>query len=214
MEEELIFNLKQTSLEAVIIGVIVFGLTMLIKWPIKKFTAKFDENKRKAINTVIVFIPMILSLVFNGLYFGIFKSTWFNAMVFDSMATSYLISVSIYAIFSRIVVIVKGSKTNSEDIDLSKQAIKYIKSNIKGLSKTLKLDEKKLSEIVSKIENLLTLKEEINNKPFLQEISALEKINNELKTLEIEKNELTTSINDSQSQIENYKKSLTNKGEN
>lgn len=213
MEDGFIFNLKQTSIEVIIIGAIVFGLTMLIKWPIKKFTAKFDENKRKAINTIIVFIPMLLSLVFNVLYSGIFKNVWFDVMTFESMATSYLVAVSIYAIFSRLVIIVKGTKTNSTDIEMSKQAVKYIKSNIKILSKTLKVDEKKLSEIISKIENLLALKEEITNKSFLQDISAVENINNEIKELENKKIEITESINISQYQIENYKKSLNNKGE-
>ena len=213
MEDGFIFNLKQTSIEVIIIGAIVFGLTMLIKWPIKKFTAKFEENKRKAINTIIVFIPMLLSLVFNVLYSGIFKNVWFDVMTFESMATSYLVAVSIYAIFSRLVIIVKGTKTNSTDIEMSKQAVKYIKSNIKILSKTLKVDEKKLSEIISKIENLLALKEEITNKSFLQDISAVENINNEIKELENKKIEITESINISQYQIENYKKSLNNKGE-
>lgn len=213
MEDGFIFNLKQTSIEVIIIGAIVFSLTMLIKWPIKKFTAKFDENKRKAINTIIVFIPMLLSLVFNVLYSGIFKNVWFDVMTFESMATSYLVAVSIYAIYARIVIIVKGTKTNSTDIEMSKQAVKYIKSNIKILSKTLKVDEKKLSEIISKIENLLALKEEITNKSFLQDISAVENINNEIKELENKKIEITESINISQYQIENYKKSLNNKGE-
>ncbi len=74
MENEFLFALKDISLEAIIISILVFGLTMLIKWPIKKYTAKFEENKRKSINTVIIFIPLILAYILSALYFGISKN--------------------------------------------------------------------------------------------------------------------------------------------
>lgn len=51
MESEILLRLKDISIEAVIISIIVFGLTMLIKWPIKKSTSKLEENRRKAVNT-------------------------------------------------------------------------------------------------------------------------------------------------------------------
>ena len=78
MNNEFIFNLKNISIETIVISIIVFGLTMLIKWPIKKLTQKLEENKRKAVNTVIVFTPMILCFILNILYYGIFKNQWLH----------------------------------------------------------------------------------------------------------------------------------------
>ena len=143
MESEFILNLKEISVQAIVIAVLVFALTMLIKWPIKKATAKFDESKRKAVNTVIVFIPMFLSLVFSSLYLGIFKKEWFKISVLDLLTTSYVLALTIYAFYSRVVILIKGSKSSSKkkQDDLSKETIKYIKGNIKTISKTLKLDE-------------------------------------------------------------------------
>ena len=69
MDSELFLNISNLSWEVALIAFIVFGLTMLIKWPIKNATSKLDENKRKAVNTVIVFIPMVLSILLNGLYY-------------------------------------------------------------------------------------------------------------------------------------------------
>ncbi len=213
MESEFITNLKQTSLETILIAILVFSLTMLIKWPIKKFTAKFDDNKRKAINTVIVFIPMILSLIFNGLYFGIFKSVWFDTIVFDSMTTSYLLAVSVYAVFTRIVILVKGGITINNNDELSKETIKYIKSNITILSKALKLDEKNLTNVVSEIENLLEIRNSIIFNTSFQDLPTTEKLNNELNELEQKKEMLTSSISKTQTQIKELKETLNKKGE-
>ena len=142
MDNEFVLNLKEISLEIVVIALLVFALTMLIKWPIKKFTAKFDENKRKAINTVIVFIPMLLSALFNALYFGFYKSQWFSTQAIDSMISSYVLAVSIYAVYTRIGILIKGAKGESTDQTLSKEAISYVKKSAKTISKTLKIDEK------------------------------------------------------------------------
>ena len=46
MNNEFLFNIKYLSVEVVVIAIIIFGLTMLIKYPIKKVTAKLEENKR------------------------------------------------------------------------------------------------------------------------------------------------------------------------
>lgn len=210
MESEFLLNIKDISWEVIVISILVFGLTMLIKWPIKNATSKLEENKRKAVNTVIVFIPMILSLILSALYYGIFRKEWFTSIVFDVMGSSYLLAVAIYAIYSRIVILIKGAKstTNSETSNLSKETISYIKKNIKTISSTLKVDEKNLTSIVNKIDSLLTLKDEILSNTSLQDIAATESIDNQINELQAQKQELESSINKSQEELEAYKNSI------
>ena len=214
MESEFILNLKEISVQAIVIAVLVFALTMLIKWPIKKATAKFDESKRKAVNTVIVFIPMFLSLVFSSLYLGIFKKEWFKISVLDLLTTSYVLALTIYAFYSRVVILIKGSKSSSKkkQDDLSKETIKYIKGNIKTISKTLKLDEEKLGTILADIENLLIVRDEVQGNLLFQDISQAEKIEKQLNALETEKQELTNEISAKKVEVESYKNTLKKKG--
>ncbi len=192
---------------------IVFGLTMLIKWPIKKATAKLDENKRKAVNTIIVFIPILLSFILNILYFGLMQNNWFGLQVFESAGSSYILAVAIYAIYSRFVIIIKGikGKTDSNE-DFSKQTVAFIKNNMKTLSQTLKVDEDKLSQVVSKIESLLAIKQEIINNALLQDISATEKLDDELKQLRSEELLLKQSIENANEEFVAYQNSLKKKG--
>ena len=214
MESEFILNLKEISVQAIVIAVLVFALTMLIKWPIKKATAKFDESKRKAVNTVIVFIPMFLSLVFSSLYLGIFKKEWFKISVLDLLTTSYVLALTIYAFYSRVVILIKGSKSSSKkkQDDLSKETIKYIKGNIKTISKTLKLDEEKLGTILADIEKLLIVRDEVQGNLLFQDISQAEKNEKQLNALETEKQELTNEISAKKVEVESYKNTLKKKG--
>lgn len=208
MENEFFLNLKDISIESIIISMLVFALTMLIKWPIKKVTSKLEENKRKAVNTVIVFIPMLLSFIFSVLYYGIFFHDWFIPCAFDAMASAYVLSVALYAIYSRVIAIVKASKTTEKNEDLSKEAISYIKKNIKTISSSLKVDEKQLESTIVQIDKLLSIKQEIMNNSLFQDIVQAQKIDNELSELESQKNKLTTSITEMKAQLENYQKSL------
>ena len=206
-------NLKEISIQVIVISLLVFSLTMLIKWPIKKITAKLEENKRKAINTVIVFIPMVLAFVFSVLYFGIFENKWLDLSVYDTTASSYLLAVTIYAIYSRIVILIKGTKTSSvsaDELEISSENFLDIKKNIKTLSKSLKLDEKKLENIVADIEKLLIARNSIVNNTSYQNISQAEKIDIQIRELEFEKDEVTNNISEKQEEIELYQKSLIN----
>lgn len=211
MESEFLLNLKEISVEVIVIAFIVFGLTMLIKWPIKKFTSKLDENKRKAVNTVIVFIPMLLSILFNGLYYGIFKDVWFSEIVFESAGSIYISSVAIYAVYSRIIILIKGTKSANENNDnFSKETIAFIKKNIKVISKTLKTDESNLKEIVSKIENLLNIRKEITNNVEYQDIATIENIDNQVNNLKVQKSNLDKMIDEQKEKLIGYQNSIKN----
>lgn len=214
MDSELFLNISNLSWEVALIAFIVFGLTMLIKWPIKNATSKLDENKRKAVNTVIVFIPMVLSILLNGLYYGIFKHEWFTGIVFESSGSIYILALAIYAIYSRIVIIIKGAKTTTEtNENLSKETISFIKSNIKTISKTLKVDESNLEKVVTKIEELLKIREEITNNLEYQDIATTENIDNQVNELKQEENTLKTTIASLKEQLTNYQNTINKKGE-
>ncbi len=211
MESEFLLNLKEISIQVIVISILVFALTMLIKWPIKIATANLQENKRKAVNTVIVFIPMVLSLILSMLYFGLFEGKWFDVIVYDTMASSYVLAVAIYAIYSRVVIVIKGSKSSSlaEKTDLSKETISYIKQNIKTISQALKLDQTNLETTITEIERLLSIRSYIENNSMFQDIAQAERIDTQLSELETKKQKLTTAISEKQTEIENYQKTLT-----
>lgn len=212
MESEFLLNLKEISIQVIVISILVFALTMLIKWPIKKATANLAENKRKAVNTVIVFIPMLLSFIFSLLYYGIFKNIWLDIIVYDTMASSYVLAVAIYAIYSRIVILIKGIKntdaTTSEE-DLSKETISFVKQNVKTISQALKIDQTNLEKTITEIEKLLSVRNEIKNNNLFQNIALAEKLDNQLSELQTKKEQLTCSISEKQAEIDNCKKTLT-----
>lgn len=208
MDSEFLLNLKEISIESIIIAGIVFALTMLIKWPIKKATSKLQENKRKAVNTVIVFIPIVLSFALSVLYYGIFLKQWFSTEMLDTMTSSYFLALLVYAIFSRIVVLIKGVGGKTADENFSKETISYIKQNIKTISKTLKTDETKLAKIVSQIENLVSIRNEICNNSLIQDIAGTEKLDNDLLCLSAQQTQLTADIEKNQLELQNLKQSL------
>lgn len=208
MDSEFLLNLKEISIESIIIAGIVFALTMLIKWPIKKATSKLQENKRKAVNTVIVFIPIVLSFALSVLYYGIFLKQWFSTEMLDTMTSSYFLALLVYAIFSRIVVLIKGVGGKTADENFSKETISYIKQNIKTISKTLKTDETKLAKIVAQIENLVSIRNEICNNSLIQDIAGTEKLDNDLLCLSAQQTQLTADIEKNQLELQNLKQSL------
>lgn len=213
MESEFLLNLKEISIQVIVISILVFALTMLIKWPIKKATANLAENKRKAVNTIIVFIPMLLSFIFSLLYYGLFESIWLDIIVYDTMASSYVIAVAIYAIYSRIVILIKGIKntdsTTTSEEDLSKETISFVKQNVKTISQALKIDQTNLEKTITEIEKLLSVRNEIKNNNLFQNIALAEKLDNQLSELQTKKEKLTCSISEKQAEIDNCKKTLT-----
>ena len=54
MENEILFNLQNITLEIAVMSFVVFALTMVIKIPIKRGTSKLEEAKRKSYNTLII----------------------------------------------------------------------------------------------------------------------------------------------------------------
>ncbi len=217
MDGEILNTIKHISLESLCIAFIVFALTMLIKWPIKRCTKKLTEEKRKAVNTVILFIPIVLSLILSILYYGIVKSLWFNLITFETAISAWIISLTIYAVYERIVILVKGIWSGKIKIDseLTKETLKFIKSNVKTLTSKIKVDEKQIKKIQENLTSLLEIKKVIESSVGNIDIAKLSETNIRIQELKNEERTLQLQIDESQKQIQNYSEQLNlNKGEN
>ena len=206
-----IFNIfKDYTLEVILIGLGAFLLTYLIKWPIKKATEKLDENKRKAVNIVIIFIPLLLSIIASVLYYGLAKDEWATAMVFDSAFSSWIISLSLYAIVSRIWLVIKGISSGKIEVnsELTDEAIKYIKENIKSISKQLKVDEKSLTNVISKIEELAKLRDLLTSDTINPDMEKIADVNSQITNLETEQQKLESDIENKKNILNGYNDKL------
>lgn len=80
-------------------AVFVFGITQLIKMPIKHFTSKIkNERKRKIINATILLIPFALGILFEFLYSTYILHTAFTVIVGLGYGTA---GISLYGIVER-----------------------------------------------------------------------------------------------------------------
>ena len=186
---DFIVNLNTISLEVFVGALIVFLLTMLVKLPIKKATAKFDENKRKAINTVIVFIPLILSVVLCvGYYLVLGKKLYFESIITNGLSV-YVLSLSIYAIFARLWVIIKSIISGKKSINSTeiKAEIDEVKNSVTNLSSKFDFNLTGIDEIVKKIDILKNLKKSMTVDENGLSLVTFEDIDSEIEYLEAEK---------------------------
>lgn len=210
MDNEILEFIKYLSIKSLCIGIIAFFLTMLIKWPLKKLTAKLSEEKRKAVNIAILIIPVSISLILSMLYYGIFKSNWLTISIVDTGISSWFISLSIYAIYERILMIIKAIKSGKIKIDnqLTKETINFLKSSLKDLNTIIKEKEKNLKDISEKIKSLDQIKNMLESAGFNKDIAKLSETNIEIQALQNEKKFLQNQITQTQNQIESYTQQL------
>ena len=207
---EILDFLSDFSWEVLVISVILFILTMFIKWPIKKATSKLAENKRKAINSVIIAIPVILSFVITSLFFGIVKNEWFSIMVVENATTSCLLSISIFVIYQRISIVVRGFLPGKKTLDNDTicETITAIKQDIKSLNSILKNDESKLKKISKKILCLINIKKEIEESKGYIDLNKLSETNTQIQTLTNEETKLEEQIYITKNQISEHELKL------
>lgn len=211
MEYEIFNIFKNYTLEALLIGFGAFLLTYLIKLPIKKKTSTLEENKRKMVNIVVMFIPLVLSFIASVVYYGITERQWISLLVLDSAISSWLISLSLYAIVSRIWLVIKGIKSGKLQInsDLTKKTISYIKETIKTLNKENKTAEKSLEAITEKLTSLTQLRD-----LFCQGGSEILELNNEISSLKETENEYKAQIESNTEKINTFTEKLYTKTSN
>ena len=210
MEFEVFNIFKNYTLEAILIALGAFILTYLIKLPIKKKTSNLEESKRKMINIVIMFIPLILSFIASILYFGITKNEWFSWLVFDSTISSWILALSFYAITSRIWLVIKGLNSGKLQIneDLIKENVDYLKDTIKTLTKENSNSEKNLKSVANKLNQLKQLRDLICENQSDFEFEKLSELNTQIVELEETQKKETESIQKNNETITNYKEKL------
>ena len=206
MEGELIVALKSISVEIVVMALVVFILTMIIKIPIKKFSSKFEEEKRKAFNTIIVFIPAVLSLILSILYYGIFKKTWFNIAAFELSLSVYVVALCIYAIFSRVANIINSIKSEKVNVETLQDDMMGLNQDIEDLTAVLKQKQASVSGIVSKIEELSVLKASIENSKTQNSLVSIEDIVADIANLTSQKKSLESDIKTTEKTLKKLEK--------
>ena len=192
-----IFNIfKNYTIEALIIGFGAFLLTYLIKIPIKKKTSSLEENKRKMVNIVIMFIPLVLSFIASMVYYGITQKQWVSLLVLDSAVSSWLISLSLYAIVSRVWLVIKGLRSGKLQLnsELTKETVNYIKDTIKTLNKENKTTEKSLASITEKLSSLTQLRDLFSQDNTSEDITKLSDLNIEINALQETEKEYNEQI--------------------
>lgn len=208
--EHYILNLFTSfSYQSIIIASITFIVTMIIKTPIKKFTSLLTEEKRKGINSIIILIPLMLSIIISFAYYIIIYNIYFNYIIIETAINSWIISLSIYAIYNRIKIIAIYIITIIKDKEITTKSISDIDNNLKDLNIKLKSDEKVLNEITVKIHKLLENKIILKQNNSSSSLNELYKTNIEIESLNNKKNNLETQINE----LKKYINTLINETE-
>lgn len=95
-------------------AVIIFGITQVLKLPIKYFTNKIqNERTRKIVNTIILLIPFGLGVLFEFLYSTYYLHTAFTVITGLGYGTA---GISLYGIIERFFKVkVKNPYTETEE---------------------------------------------------------------------------------------------------
>lgn len=204
MDGEFLGLLRDASVEIIVMAACVWFLTMFLKIPVKKLTAKIqDESKRKMANSLILLIPLLLALGACSIYFGITKSEWTTLATFESALSVWFLSLSMYAVFSRLWIIIKGMFSGKVKIDqnLVDDVKDALGSGIIALADELETDENLLVEITSKLGKVLETKKDIESDIENQDKETIITTDLEIKQLKNAEETLQNKIESIKSQI-------------
>lgn len=196
-------TIRNTSIEIIVMALIVFVATMLIKIPIKKKTSTLAENKRKLWNSLIIPIPLLLSFITAIVYGFIFLDYIKVGKMFDLSISTYILSLTIYAIYSRIVVIIQGFKNGN--ISLDECITQTQEVLLSDTSNIITEEEQELLEVINQIKILITEKELLTNSQQVS-LATLATTNIKIQSLQEKKKAL-------ENLIKNQKEKLQIKGE-
>ena len=185
MEDYIMYLVNNFSLEFFLMSLIVFVLTLIIKFPIKKATSKLEENKRQAVNSVIILIPLLLSFVANLIYFLIVEKNVLSLEYVSCALSVFVMSISIYLIVSRIVKIVRGVMRGKVTLQEVGVAIENVTQSLKSEEgSVVDASNTELDKIKKSIDTLLNLKEKLESSKKDENLTILTEIEGEIKRLE------------------------------
>lgn len=185
MEDYIMYLVNNFSLEFFLMSLIVFVLTLIIKIPIKKATSKLEENKRQAVNSVIILIPLLLSFVANLIYFLIVEKNVLSLEYVSCALSVFVMSISIYLIVLRIVKIVRGVMSGKVTLQEVGVAIENVTQSLKSEEgSVVDASNTELDKIKKSIDTLLNLKEKLESSKKDENLTILTEIEGEIKRLE------------------------------
>ena len=185
MEDYIMYLVNNFSLEFFLMSLIVFVLTIIIKIPIKNATSKLEENKRQAVNSVIILIPLLLSFVANLIYFLIVEKNVLSLEYVSCALSVFVMSISIYLIVSRIVKIVRGVMSGKVTLQEVGVAIENVTQSLKSEEgSVVDASNTELDKIKKSIDTLLNLKEKLESSKKDENLTIITEIEGEIKRLE------------------------------
>lgn len=211
---DLINSITNITWESVVLSLIIFVLTMLVKKPIKVITSKLLEDKRKAINTIILLIPLYMSFILSLVGYLLFENLWQTTTILETTITSWILSLTIYGTVERTLIVVKGIKSNNLEFVLieSKELADDVKVIVKKLQSSLKVQNKELEKTSKQKASLKKTKEILETTVENLDLAKLSKTNIDIQSLTYKEKEIQEKINEISSQIESYTSSLKVEG--
>lgn len=211
---DLINSITNITWESVVLSLIIFVLTMLFKKPIKVITSKFLEDKRKAINTIILLIPLCMSFILSLVGYLLFENLWQTTTILETTITSWILSLTIYGTVERTLIVVKGIRSNNLESVLvkSKELADDVKVTVKKLQASLKVQNKELEKTSKQKASLKKTKEILETTVENLDLAKLSKTNIDIQSLTYKEKEIQEKINEISSQIESYTSSLKVEG--
>ena len=126
-------------------AVIIFGLTQLLKLPIKHFTSKIvNERARKIVNATILLIPFILGVIFEM----VFSTYYLEVTISIVRGLSYgTAGISIYSFFERFLKVKIDNPYETEE----GEAVQELIENVTADGQVSEGDSAALQEFFSKV---------------------------------------------------------------
>ena len=179
--EELNSIVESFSVEALVIGLVTFMITMNIRSKVKSKSEKLEENKRKLINSVLVIIPFVISVCISTGYLYYLKLLELYKVI-DIGCSGWLVSMSIYAIYERSGIVLNGLFSGKQ---------KLVKEEVSSIVKVIKEKEKEMKIVKKKIEELTKCRSKVTGLSKVLEINReLSVWSNEIDTLSKEIEEM------------------------
>ena len=159
--EELNSIVESFSVEALVIGLVTFMVTMKIRSKLKSKSKGLEESKRKLVNSVLVIIPLVISMCISTGYLYYLKLLEVYKVI-DVGCSGWLVSMSIYAVYERSGIVLKGLFSGKQEL---------VKEEVSSIVKVIKEKEKEMKVVKKKMEELIKSKSKVTSPGVLLEIN-------------------------------------------
>ena len=176
--EEINSIVESFSVEALVVGLITFIVTMYIRKRIKKRSSNLEESKRKLVNSVLVIIPFVISVCISVGYLCYIEEIE-TYRVIDIGCSGWLVSMSIYAVYERSGIVLNGLFSGKQEL---------VKEEVSSVLKVIKEKEKTMKTVKKKMEELMDSKSKVTS------LSKILEINRELNVYSSQLNTLSKEI--------------------